>query len=98
MPPGAGTEIIYGPYVSYATMRQWADVTTLRERRVQMCDKFAKKCMGHKTFFAWFPLIPSNKTQRNSEMCLEEYARCDRLRNSPIFFMWRWLIGKPGKY
>ena len=38
-------KIIYGPYLSYAEMRRRADATTLRERRIGICDKFAKKCL-----------------------------------------------------
>ena len=37
---------IFGPGLSYAQMREKALVTTLRQRRMEACDKFASKCLG----------------------------------------------------
>ena len=53
---------IYGPYISYKKMREMAEVTTLRQRRIEICDKFAKKCLANATFSAWFP---EKKTARS---------------------------------
>ena len=36
---------IFGKNVSYEKMRELVDVPTLRQRRVELCDKFAKKCL-----------------------------------------------------
>ena len=72
-----------------------AGITSLRDRRVELCDKFANKAL--KTRFArWFPLRPGRST-RVSEVYLEEYARCNRLLDSPLFYMRRRLNGKEGK-
>ena len=38
---------IYGFGVPYTEMREKAGVTTLRARRVEMCDKFAIKAQGN---------------------------------------------------
>ena len=90
---------IYGWDVSYSRMRELAGVTTLRERRIQACDKFAAKCVASRRFKEWFPLKGGTRTsaRKNTEKYLEEYARCNRLRNTPIFFMRRRLNGKEGK-
>ena len=37
---------IYGFGIPYAEMREMAGVTTLRARRIEMCDKFARKAQG----------------------------------------------------
>ena len=60
-------------------------VTTLRERRIEECDKFAKKCMGNTRFSSWFPTKMGRASSRRGEKYLEEFARCDRLRNTPLF-------------
>ena len=79
-------------------MRDLAGVTTLRKRRVQACDKFGKNCLDIPRFLDWFPLRNSGRLgNRGGETYKEEFARCDRLRNSPIFFMQRRLNGKEGK-
>ena len=77
-------------------MRDLAGVTTLRERRVQACDKFAKKCLSSTRFSGWFPYKQSLRGRRG-EVFQEEFARCDRLRNSPLFYMRRRMNGKEGK-
>ena len=79
-------------------MRKLAGVTTLRERRIQACDAFAKKCLGSSRFSTWFPPRAAGRSsRRRGEEFEEEYARCDRLRNTPIFYMRRRLNGKEGK-
>ena len=47
---------IYGFQMSYSKMREMAGVSTLRERRVAACDRFAKKCLSSGRFSSWFPL------------------------------------------
>ena len=81
-------------------MREMAGVTTLRLRRIEAADKFAAKCLASTRFAAWFP---KKTTARRSarggggEEDREEYARCNRLRDSPIFYLRRRLNGKAGK-
>ena len=87
---------IYGPGISAGKMRERAGITTLRQRRIEQCDKFALKAAGSERFQEWFPLKGGRPT-RNADKYLEEYARCDRLRNSPVFYMRRRLNGKEGK-
>jgi hypothetical protein len=45
-------------------------------------------------FKSWFPLNKSSRSTRGRKKYLEEYARCDRLKNSPIFYMRRRLNGR----
>ena len=76
---------IYGPYVPYAEMRRRAEVTTLRERRVGICDKFTYKCLTNDRFVHWFPLRQGRRGNSGGEKYQEEYVQCDRLRNTPSF-------------
>ena len=90
---------IFGMGLSYAEMRKRAGVTTLRQRRVEQSDKFAKSCLTSDRFGSWFPKrsTRSSGRVRGTETYLEQFARCERLRNSPVFFMRRRLNGKLGK-
>ena len=46
---------IFGPKNSDRAVRQMAGITTLRDRRVEHCDKFAKKCADSDRFDFWIP-------------------------------------------
>ena len=89
--------IIYGPRKGGSTLRKLAGVTTLRERRIQHCDKFAEKCAGSSRFEHWFPQKRGRRSARSGEKYVEKFARCERLRSSPLFFFRRRLNGKAGK-
>ena len=89
---------IFGLGLSGRRMRELAGLETLRERRVAQCDKFALKCVRSDRFKEWFPLNQARRSaRREGEKYKEEYARCSRLYNSPIFYMRRRLNGKVGK-
>ena len=89
---------IYGARISGRRMREMADLSTLRERRIQHCDRFAAKCAASERFSDWFPSREERgRVTRRREEYLEEYARCNRLFNSPIFYMRRRLNGKQGR-
>ena len=78
-------------------MRELADLTTLRERRIEHCDKFAMKCVDSDRFSHWFPPVTGRRSARNKEEYQEDYARCKRLYDSPLYYMRRRLNGKPGR-
>ena len=61
--------------------------------------KFASKCANDPAFDHWFPRRVVNRVTRNksAEVYLEEKARCERLKNSPIHYFRRILNGKEGK-
>lgn len=94
-------KFIYGKDCPYKKMRELAAVETLRSRRVAACDKFASKCASSGRFAHWFPLkVQSRRSTRGAnekEKYQELFARCDRLYNSPLYYMRRRMNGKPGK-
>ena len=89
---------IFGPRIRASEMRRMAGITTLRQRRIELCDKFALKASASERFGpVWFPRRESTRSTRRGDKFLETYARCDRLKQSPIFYMRRRLNGKEGK-
>ena len=78
-------------------MRRLAGVDTLRERRVQQCDKFANNCVKSRIFSGWFPKKGGRSSARKGETYREDYARTETLKNLPIYYMRRRLNGKVGK-
>ena len=71
---------IFGKDMSYEKMRELAGVTTLRQRREELCDKFAAKCLKNPRFAPWFPRRDTWRSGRSGgEDFREEFARCDRL-------------------
>ena len=89
---------IFGPRVRASEMRRLAGVTTLRQRRIELTDKFALKAASSDRFGqTWFPRRDSGRATRRGDKYLETYARCDRLKQSPVFYMRRRLNGKEGK-
>ena len=88
---------IYGYGRSARQLRQEAGLSTLRERRIEATDKFAYKCLSNPRFCKWFPKKTNRTSARNKEEYLEEFAKCERLKNSPIFYMRRRLNGKEGR-
>ena len=89
---------IYGYEMSYMKMRELAEVTTLRQRRIDACDRFSKKCLASTRFSSWFPRKTGGRSSsRRMEEFVEDFARCNRLRDTPLFYMRRRLNGKDGK-
>lgn len=88
---------IYGYKVPAMQLRQRSELETLRERRVKLTDKFATKCITDERFKHWFPVADGRKSGRQSEKYKEFFAKCDRLKNSPLYYMRRRLNGKEGK-
>ena len=92
---------IYGWRVPYARMRDLAGVGTLRQRRIQMVDDFAARCVDSARFGHWFPrklgVRSSSRAAAGIEKYKESFARCDRLKNSSLYYMRRRLNGKAGK-
>ena len=88
---------IFGYELSARKLREKAQLKTLRQRRIDLTDKFARKCLESERFRGWFPLKKGRVSGRSVQIYEEEPARCDRLKNSPIFYMRRRLNGKEGK-
>ena len=87
---------IFGSDLSARRLRGLAELTTLRDRREQIIKKFALKCANDPAFDRWFPRRVGRAT-RKKDIYLEEQARCERLKNSPIYYFRRILNGKIGK-
>ena len=86
--------------MSARRMREEAGLITLRERRVQLCDRFARKLASSDAFEHLFPKKVARSSRRSGkteEIYLEKKARCNRLMNSPLFYFRRRLNGKIGK-
>ena len=78
---------IFGPGISGRRMREMAGLPILRERRIVQIDKFAAKCLASERFSDWFPEVVGRRSgRRGTEKYKEEYARCNRLYNSPVFY------------
>ena len=73
---------------SYRTLLQKAGIENLETRRLKAIDNFTKKCLEGR-FEGWFPLRQTTRTTRSTRPYEEKYARCDRLKNSPLYFMRR---------
>ena len=93
----AALRCIFGYGKSARKLRQLSGLKTLRERRIELCDSFARKCVASERFRSWFPLNNARRSGRNSEIYKEFQAKNDRLKNSPLFYMRRRLNGKEGK-
>ena len=87
---------IYGFKDSYAMMRRKAGITTHRQHRIELCDKFAQKAASNPMFERWFPLR-TGRSGRHAETYKEFPSRTDRLFNTPLFYYRRRLNGKQGK-
>ena len=55
---------IYGWKLPYAELRARAGVSTLRQRRVELTDKFAASSMKNPRFSHWFPLVEGVRRSR----------------------------------
>ena len=88
---------IYGYVLSYAAMRDMSGLETLRSRRIAACDKFASKCVASDRFSQWFPEARPTRRSRHTHQYVEMFARRERLKNSPLYYMRRRLNRKPGK-
>jgi hypothetical protein len=79
---------IYGFGKTGKEMLECSGLETLEERRKQAFLKFAKKT-AEGNYSGWFPKREGGRALRNGNVYLEEYSRCDRLYNSPIYAMRR---------
>ena len=88
---------IFGYGLSARKLRQKAGLKTLRQRRIELIDKFARKAANSPRFAKWFPKNEGGRAVRNRDEFKEMHAKTDRLKNSPLFYMRRRLNGKEGK-
>ena len=86
---------MYGYDKSYGALLKEADLETLEERRKRHFKKFAEKASENDNYRHLFPKNISTVRTSNPKVYREEYARSDRLYNSPLFAMRRILNGTP---
>ena len=80
---------IFGYEPSYRKLIEKSGLTTLRARREARELVFARKCAASVRFAKWFPTHESTRDTRYLLMYREQYARCVRCYNSPLFSMRR---------
>ena len=65
------------------------DLETLKDRRINLCLAFAKKCLGNPKMKQLFP--PNNRIHtmfpRDHEHFQVYHANTERMKNSPIIYM-----------
>ena len=76
-------------YSTYTDALLVTNLKTLKERRVQLCRAFAKKCVKNGSDL--FPLNITEKGTRNREKYFVTHANTSRLANSAVPYMQRLL-------
>ena len=94
--------ILRDKYENYENALRLVNLKTLKDRRKDLCLKFANQCIKNPTMKDMFPLRNSSRTTRISEKYYVQPARTDRLRYSAIPFMQRllnsqWLLNSQTK-
>ena len=77
---------IYGFMYSHRELLNISKIATLKQRREEICFKFAKKTAANPRFSAWFPTRTNSRVRKNKEHYVEMNVRTDRRKNSPIFY------------
>ena len=81
-------KLIFGWNSSYDQLVESGKIVTLERRREELMLKFANKCTKSERFKDWFVEKPENNLIRRMKY-EEKFARTERLRNSPIYYMRR---------
>jgi hypothetical protein len=81
-------KIIYGFDRSYRQILEMTGLDTLETRRDSAVLKFANKCLGSQ-YSHWFPPNEAERRTRKTKIYKEEYARCERMKKTPVFTMRR---------
>ena len=84
-------KIIFGWDSNYSTLLEEGRIETLSSRRETLTVNFAEKTSKNERFKHWFPLRTNEsevnlRRQNKYEEC---YARTERMKNSPLFYMRR---------
>ena len=84
-------KIIYGWDIRYDDLVNDGIIEPLYKRRERLTMNFAKKAVQSERFSKWFPLKNNPVNLRNCQKYEEFYARTERLKKSPLFYMRRGL-------
>ena len=81
--------ILKNRYTDYQNALNILELQTLKERREELCLKFAQKCLSNPKMKVLFP--PNNRTHDMKPRSLEHFqilfANTERLKRSPIIYM-----------
>ena len=86
---------MYGYGKSYTELLQLSGLRPLSERRNEQFGKFAVNAVKNPVYAGWFPLNEGRLGTRNRKIYREKTATTDRLYNSPVYSMRRYLNGTP---
>ena len=87
-------KLIFGWNSNYDTLVQSGKIVPLKTRREELTLKFAKKAAESERFAAWFTeksYENVNIREKNRKRYEERFARTERLKKSPLFYMTRML-------
>ena len=83
-------KLIFGWDAKYDQLVSSGRIETLEERTKKLTLNFAKKCLKNPRFKTWFvEKNYSNLNLREERRFEELFARTERLKNSPLFYMRR---------
>ena len=84
-------KIIFGWDSHYEDLIESGKVESMSARREKLTINFAKKAESNPRFAEWFPRrVYNNSVElRNEQKIEEKFARTDRLKKSPVFYMRR---------
>ena len=75
-------------YKSYSSALKTLSMDTLRNRRIKLCQKFAKKSSKDSKFSKWFKINEKQKPTRNKKMkYCQVYCRTNRYEKSPLSYL-----------
>ena len=77
--------ILGSNYSGYKNAMKTLNLHSLSDRRLKKCTKFALKTAKNPKYKAWFQKMP-NRT-RTAKPYYEYYARTERYRKSPLFYL-----------
>ena len=88
------SKLIFGWNTSYDEIIQAGKMVTLDRRREELTKKFAIKASKSARFSGWFEeksYLGLNIREKCRKKYIEKFARTDRLKKSPIYYMTRLL-------
>ena len=79
--------ILKEEYSEYHSALKICSLTTLKDRRIQLCKAFARKCTKYEKTSNMFPLKVNNHNVRNPEKYVVYPANTNRFARSAIPYM-----------
>ena len=86
---------MYGYDLTYEELLDKSGLEKLSDRRERLFNNFADKMSTNLNYSANFPLNEGERVTRGTKIYKEFHARTDRLYNSPLYAMRRYLNRTP---